>query len=128
MIFSAIANGRISVAEKLIEQEDFGALNFIDAQGNTPLIWSAVHGAEEIADILIKSGLVKLDVGDNEGYTALHYAAQNGYYGIVESLVCCGARLAPVANDGQCPLDLAVAKKHEGIIDLLYDSVAQTRG
>ena len=55
---------------------------------------------------LINAG-AEFKVGDNEGWTPLHYACAGGHLDIVEHLVSLGADVNKVKNDGATPLHIA---------------------
>ena len=54
-----------------------------------------------------------------EGSTALHFAAANGHYAVVCTLLENGARPAPVDKDGQTPESLASANQHTQCVAVL---------
>ena len=58
---------------------------------------------------------------DNDGYTALHYAAIDGQIQVVEALLNAGADKAVKGNDGMTALDEAQEKNHTAIVKLLRD-------
>ncbi|MEP7307820.1 MAG: ankyrin repeat domain-containing protein [Acidobacteriota bacterium] len=91
--------------------------------GSTPLMMASGMGARRIAtdeDVIEKTGTADpldavkmfveagadLDVQNDLGNTALHYAAQTGATRIVEYLVARGARLDVYNYAGQAPVDL----------------------
>ena len=49
----------------------------------------------------------EIDKIDDEGWTALHWAAQQGYADVVTILMAYGASLTARANDGRLPIDVA---------------------
>ena len=90
-----------------------------DVHGKTPLINAAEHGHDTIVDMLI-SGQADVSVKTDEGWTALHVAAQNNRVVIVGMLLAAG--LDPdisVWMNGITPCLLAAARGHHSIMKLL---------
>lgn len=56
---------------------------------------------------------------DDDGYSALHGAAENGHLDCVRALIAAGADPHPRTRDGLTPLDLAEMEGHEEIAELL---------
>jgi ankyrin repeat protein len=54
------------------------------------------------------------------GMTALHYAAENGDYSLVQLLVTNGARVNSVDFSGRTPLWYAASQGHEEVVTLLH--------
>ena len=53
------------------------------------------------------------------GNTALHYAAINGHYSIVQMLMSADCRINVHNKDGSTPMDIAQSQRHNDIITLL---------
>ena len=63
---------------------------------------------------------------DFQGYTPLHYAAEEGHYQICKLFIENGMQLDVKNNSNKMPLTLAYEKGHENVIDLIgYESYAQ---
>ena len=62
-----------------------------------------------------------LDKQDEDGNTALHYAAAEGKKDQVKSLIVAGASLELANTEGATALALAEAAKHEEVIGFLKD-------
>ncbi len=60
-----------------------------------------------------------LDVKDGGGWTALHYAADQGYKEIMEYVISKGADINAKAYKGETAMSLAEEKGHTEIVELL---------
>jgi ankyrin repeat protein len=100
-------------------------LEATDDNGRTPLIWAAMQGAQSgvaVSDFMVKALLdakAKVDARDNIGRMALHYAAEQGYDGIVAALLQAGAKTDVKDNDGKSPADLATARALASTLQVL---------
>lgn len=81
-------------------------------------------GAEGIARILLQKG-ANVDALDNEGDSALSFAALNSYENIMKMLLEHGANVNIVGYDGRTTLMLSVASGSEEIISTLIDRGAK---
>lgn len=96
--------------------EDINAVNEYDQKNQTPLLRAISYGYMdpvyvEIAKYLIEQG-AQLAHQDNDGFTALHYAAKNGHLEVVKMLVERGADLNVFPDEtkfyrGETPLNSA---------------------
>ena len=66
-----------------------------------------------------------IDARDNDGSTAVHYAANDGRLDVVQTLLQLGARGDFVNTDGLTALDLARYNGHEDVATFLDQNVAQ---
>ena len=88
--FAAKSSGNIEAAKQAID--DGADVNAKDKRGRTPLLFAAIGGHKEIAEILIAKGA---DVSPKSpeykaGITPLHEAAFHGHKEIVELLIAKG--------------------------------------
>jgi ankyrin repeat protein len=96
----------------------------IDAQDNkgwTPLIIASCNGRERAVRLLLARG-ARQELQNEDGDTALHYAAKRGHVGIVEQLCAApGATIALALRDryGDRPLALAVRYGYAAIASAL---------
>jgi len=92
---------------------------------STNSIQKAVNllNASKEANIKAVKDLLKQDARfeakDNEGKTALHWAAENGFLEIVEALLKKGAKIETKDNNGKTALDWAKSNRHADVIDSL---------
>ncbi|XP_076083807.1 ankyrin repeat domain-containing protein 22-like [Mytilus galloprovincialis] len=72
---------------------------------------AAMRGHLEICRLLIDTGC-KIDTTSSDGYTALHYAAREGYLQITRCLVEQGGASPLIkSHQGKIPYDLAATLK-----------------
>ncbi|KAG9348570.1 hypothetical protein JZ751_002306 [Albula glossodonta] len=93
----------------------------VDSQnmsGYTPLIIAALHKLYDICALLVKNG-ANVNLGDNDRWTALHFAAQNGDDRIARLLLEHAAEPVPKEKDGWTPLHLAAQNGHENMVRIL---------
>mmetsp|Transcript_57257 Transcript_57257/g.113711 ORF Transcript_57257/g.113711 Transcript_57257/m.113711 type:complete len:139 (-) Transcript_57257:233-649(-) len=62
-----------------------------------------------------------MDLADEDGCTALHYAAWGGKVGTVTALLRAGANKDATNADGRTPLGEAESKGHQKIVDLIVN-------
>lgn len=110
----AAYNGNIPVTKRLVE---LGADINGDSTYGTPLMAATVKRNKELVDFFINQK-VDLDKSDQNGTTALHYAAMFGLEDITKALLEAGAN--PKARDQKdfTPYDYAAKAKNETISKL----------
>ncbi len=113
-----------------------------DEDFNCPLTIAAQKGNLEIIKLLIEAGA---DIDRKDGYpermfwekvyvygnrTAIGHAARNGHIEVVSYLIEAGANFNIMDVDGTSPLQWAIKKNHQPIVDLLLENGAKatTRG
>ena len=117
-IFEAISNNDIERVEFLIESsQDY--INTRNEEGQTPLIFAATEGREEILIFLLNSGS-DIDKTDEDGDTALMNVARNGSReNIIEILLNRGADINLQNNNGYSAFMLAVRFNPSNVINTL---------
>lgn len=132
----AATGGYARVCEVLIEHN--ASIDECCGIGWTPLVRAALGPAmavvrmpeppdhEGVLRVLLAAGA---DVGssDDRGRTALHYAAQNGFLGLVEILMAAGANPSCREHDGRSATDLAREENEGAILHLLESWPASRR-
>ena len=83
-----------------------------------------IHDAAKNGDLGRVKALVKESPDlvfsrDDDGWTALHYAALNGKKDVVELLLANKADVNAKAGNGATPLDIAAGHGHKGVTELL---------
>jgi uncharacterized protein len=88
-----------------------------------------IHDAAKNGDLGRVKALVKDNPDlvfsrDNDGWTALHYAAFNGKKDVVELLLANTADVSAKDNVGRTPLHAAASTGHEDVVELLLANKA----
>jgi len=95
-LFSAIANGRIEIASRLIEA---GAnINGRSHQGYTALMIAASHGQDDIVHLLLNKG-ADLTTVDSDGRNALQIAREADRRGCIALLLAASKAEVATAHD-----------------------------
>jgi len=102
----------------LVESSPEKSLNEQDHNGNTPLIWAASQGREDVVQLLIDQG-AQVNMQNFSGETALYIAAANGFVGICETLLKNGADTSVTTLEGATPLHAAAANGHISVLATL---------
>jgi len=91
-----------------------------DLHGETPLVWAAKGGHDEVVKLLVGREEVSPDRSDNDGRTPLMWAAKNGHDGVVK-LQLEREDVYPNRpdNDSRTPLLWAAKNGHDGVVKLL---------
>lgn len=102
----------------------------VNQRGQPPQRWCPLHctafsavNSLEVARYLIENG-AKTCAQDEDGWTALHFAATKGHVELVELLVCSRADHAIKDNDGFTPLHEAARNNHGKVVKLLLNDNA----
>jgi len=110
----AVIGGRTETVAALIS---FGAdVNRPGTQTHTPLMRAARKGREEMVTLLAGVGAEVNLTASSDGTTALMWAANSGFLGIVRTLLAAGADPKIVAKDGWTALQAAEMMGDEGMI------------
>lgn len=95
-----------SVAYLLDQARVFPTLLRSNEYGMTPLMCAASHGALELMEALLP--FFEVDTGDEDGATALHFAAVGLHADAIELLCDAGANVFCRDASGKTPLDMLV--------------------
>lgn len=112
---SAAYRGHQTILECLIRRG--ASLRIIDADGRTPLMLAAGAGQTSIIQRL--SEFSYPESRDNDGWTALHWAAYKGHHDALRYLLQHGVRIEAQDKGSWTPLLLAIAQGHETVVRLL---------
>ena len=112
----------IESLKKLIKEEDKG--------GSTPLHWAAYSNAEDALMYLINLDIFKnenerqefINKKDKQGYTPLHLSVTSKSRRIVMKLLQSGAKIDIEDEKHRKPLDIAVSKRYQEIIEILKNN------
>lgn len=115
----SVARGHIDVVELMVELRPRANFNIRDNTGRTPLHWAAASGYVDIVSLLCGVDGVDVDVADNYGATACHYAAQQpGSNECVLALLQHDAQCV-ADTDGRIPLHWAVLENNQPCVEAL---------
>jgi ankyrin repeat protein len=89
-----------------------------NAMNNLALHAAAAGKHTDIVKLLLEFGS-PVNAQQHGGWTALHAAAQHGDLDMAQVLVENGADVSVRADNQQRPLDLAVLKAHQSVVDFL---------
>lgn len=108
-------HGHVDVVSYLVKN---GANVDGESKYGTPVMAAVVKGNQEIVTVLLKNN-ANPDVADNNGTTALLYAAIFGLNDIAKLLLESGANSKLKDNKGNMALDYAIIRQNEPLIKLL---------
>jgi len=117
-----IGNGNIGGLKVLLNELGIDAT---DGYSRTALLWASYYGNLDMLSWLIENG-AKINHQDKNGFSALHFAAQEKRIGIADLLLKHGANLELRDNHGNTPLWTAVfnARKDYELVKLYLKSRA----
>ncbi|KAJ8877971.1 hypothetical protein PR048_022434 [Dryococelus australis] len=117
ILHGAARSGHVYMAAALL---DLGA--DIDARGSmgrsTPLIWATYSDHPETVRLLTERGAA-LNATNNEGNTALHIAARDGFLVTVKILVEAGANTRAIGKYNHTAFSLSKVKSYSAMITYL---------
>ena len=123
LIHRAAFNNSVEVVQFMVENSI--ALAARDNQGRNALHYAAAQGHTEAIDALVAGG-VNPDRGDVVGDTPLHYVVRSGNIEALRVLLERGAPDVRALNErGASALDVALARGHRAMADLLREAGAQ---
>ncbi|XP_044059170.1 LOW QUALITY PROTEIN: ankyrin repeat and protein kinase domain-containing protein 1 [Siniperca chuatsi] len=99
-------------------------VNCTTARGYTPLIIAVLHSLHDIISLLLEHGAAATQ-GDEDQWTALHFAAQNGDDRTARLLLDKGAVADAAEKAGWMPLHLACQNGHETVVRLLLSRLSE---
>ncbi len=93
-------------------------VNKANKHGITPLMAASFWGKTGAVELLIDKG-AELDLREEDGRTALHWAVRRGHPEVVKILLAHGARTDITDREGKTALDLAREQENTEIVRLL---------
>ena len=119
-LYVAAVAGKSSTVKLLLEHKI--NIDSKDNSGKTALHGAARDGYADIVKVLLKKG-AKIEAKTKEGETPLHLAASHGREAVVKCLLSNDAdvsvKVAEGSNKGLTPRELAIQKKHKGVVEML---------
>lgn len=110
--------GKDDAARLLLNKGAPVAARSTNQMANTPLHAAAAGKHVSMVKLLIEHG-AKVDAQQHGGWSPLHAAAQHGDLETARALVAAGADVGLRADNQQRPLDLAVLKAQQAMVDFL---------
>lgn len=111
----AARSGQLEVIRFLLSQKQVN-INGKNKNGWTPLMWAAIVGHSEVAQLLIQA-TCDIYARDEKGMTALMWAAKHGHQGVAKQLLNAGEHTGRKDYRGLLASDHA--KNHSAMITLL---------
>ena len=105
--------GNLERVRQLIQ--DGQDVNRGDRNGDTPLMWAALNGHDQVVQELIRAG-ADVNGKDDNKRTALQYASYWGHSSVVKTLAEAGANLNVQDWRGVTPLMEAAAEGHANVV------------
>ncbi|XP_037123899.1 ankyrin repeat and protein kinase domain-containing protein 1 [Syngnathus acus] len=116
LLHYTVASGDVKSVEHVLS---LGAeVDCVMAKGYTPLIVAVLNRLHDIISLLLEHGANPTQ-GDDDQWTGVHFAAQNGDDKAIRLLLDRGATADPREKSGWTPLHLACQNGHETVVRLL---------
>jgi ankyrin repeat protein len=112
--------GHVAVARFLLERGADASAVSKNRMEVMPLHSAVAGGHLPVAEVLLSAG-APVDARSHGGFTPLLEAAENGDRALVELLLRAGADPSIARDDGKRPREVALAKGHEDVGELLED-------
>ncbi|XP_058483117.1 receptor-interacting serine/threonine-protein kinase 4 [Solea solea] len=101
--------------------------NLANARGSTPLHLATEKHLKPLAELLLSRRSTNINAKDEDQYTALHWAAQNGDEAITRLLLDRGAAINETDGQGRTPAHVACQHGQENVIRVLLSRGADIR-
>ncbi|XP_029343420.1 acyl-CoA-binding domain-containing protein 1 [Acyrthosiphon pisum] len=95
-----------------------GDINVHDCMGMAPIHWASDRGDLKILRILVENHSADVNLQDNTGQTALHYAVSCSHEEICKYLVSMGARINIQDEDGFTALEMCLDEKLKSLLSM----------
>ena len=97
-------------------------INLQNKEGITCLIAATQYNREKVVKLLLGQININVNSADENGYTALHHACENGSIAIVKRLIKKKADVHLYTCDESTPLKLAVKHDNQNLINVLLST------
>jgi len=111
----------------VVENAPYENLNTRDHNGNTPLMWAASQGNEQLVEALLDQGAL-VNMQNFVGETALYIAAARGFDRICALLIEHGGDARYSTIDGATPVHIAASSGHLEVLKTLISKGAFVNG
>ncbi|CAB1442640.1 unnamed protein product [Pleuronectes platessa] len=101
--------------------------NLANARGSTPLHLATEKHLKPLAELLLGRRSTNINAKDEDQYTALHWAAQNGDEAITRLLLDRGAAINETDGQGRTPAHVACQHGQENVIRVLLSRGADVQ-
>ncbi|XP_028322936.1 receptor-interacting serine/threonine-protein kinase 4 [Gouania willdenowi] len=101
--------------------------NLSNARGSTPLHLATEKHLKPLAELLLGRRSTSVNAKDEDQYTALHWAAQNGDEAIARLLLDRGAAINETDGQGRTPAHVACQHGQENVIRVLLSRGAEVK-
>lgn len=101
--------------------------NLANARGSTPLHVATEKHLKPLVELLLGRRSTSVNAKDEDQYTALHWAAQNGDEAITRVLLDKGAAINEMDGQGRTPAHVACQHGQENVIRVLLSRGADVR-
>jgi hypothetical protein len=98
-------------------------LQSLDSLSSAVLGSASENGQEVIAKLLLATDGVDVDLKNNDGWTPLQRATQNGREAVVKLLLEHSAKVESKDNGGRTPLSNSAQNWHKAVVKLLLESL-----
>ena len=115
----AVEIGNCDILRKILTKSAAN-INFVDQQGNTPILLAIKNNNLPVAEILLDRG-ADIEYTNRKGQSALSLAAQWDNKALSELLIKRGANIYAQDIYSQTPLSIAATKDHTSIVSLLVE-------
>ena len=117
-------NGHYKVVKTLLDHGEPADGETNITLGTTPLIAACINGHVDIVELVLNRG-AKVNLQDNNGWSALMVASKNGHSVVVNLLIDKGAEVNMQSNIGMSALMGASQNGHSVVVNLLIDKGAE---
>lgn len=125
LFYLVVQNHGLGVAGAIATAPD--AVQWRDGKGMTPLMKAAETGARDAAAALLQAPAIEIDAVNENGSTALMYAAHAGKASIADLLLKAGAHVNHANARGHTALMSAAAYGHKNTVGVLLAAGADPR-
>ncbi|KAF7205237.1 receptor-interacting serine/threonine-protein kinase 4 [Nothobranchius furzeri] len=101
--------------------------NLANDRGSTPLHLATEKHQKSLAELLLNRRSVSINAKDEDQYTALHWAAQNGDEAMTRMLLDRGAAINETDGQGRTPAHVACQHGQENVIRVLLSRGADVQ-